>query len=119
MDEYTDEFEFDLWADLAAVDPQAFEAARARVLQSLIESAPEANRRRLRGLQWQVDKLREQAPNPLASCFRISDLMWGTVLGENGLVEQVEQLTGARARPTGPTHKADILRFERPRRHNG
>ncbi len=118
MDKHTDDFEFQLWVELADANPDAFELARAHVLESLIESAPEANRKRLRGLQWQIDRVRERAPNPLASCFHISDMMWDKVLGENGLVAHVEQLTGARPRPRGPVNSADILPFEKPRQQH-
>lgn len=118
MKDHTDEFEFEQWAELAVADPQGFEAARARVLESLIESAPAASRRRLRGLQWQVDRIREQASNPMSSCLRISELMWDKVLGSDGLVEHVEQLTGARQRPTAKRDSATVLAFERPSRPN-
>ena len=40
MDKHNDEFEFERWADLARDDPQGFESARRKVLESLIESAP-------------------------------------------------------------------------------
>ena len=96
MNHHDDEFEFDLWARLADHDPRAFEAARARVLQSLIESAPDAARRRLEGLQWRVDRIRETADNPMAACLRISGMMWDAVLREDGLVDRIEQLTGER-----------------------
>jgi len=36
------------------------------------------HRERLRGLQWRIDRLREQASNPLAACVQISNLMWTT-----------------------------------------
>ena len=51
------DFPFDEWANLATQDPRAFEDARSRVLQSLIESAPSPHRRRLEGLQWQIDRV--------------------------------------------------------------
>ncbi len=118
MKDLTDEFEFEQWAEMAAADPQGFEVARARVLESLIASAPAASRRRLRGLQWQVERIREQASNPMSSCLQISELMWDKVLGNDGLIEHVEQLTGARQRPTAPRNSAVVLAFERPSRLN-
>lgn len=87
---------FDRWAKLAADDPASFEAARRLMIESLIESAPEAARRRLRGLQWRVDQVRAQAPSPMSACLRISNLMWDSVLGEAGLLHRLERPTEPR-----------------------
>jgi Protein of unknown function (DUF3135) len=106
-------FPFDEWAKLAHHDPLAFESARRQVLQSLIESMPLTQRRRLEGLQWQIDRERELASNPLASCLKISSLMWDKVLGANGLVDNLEQLSGAKPprEQAGPV--AAVLPFTR------
>ena len=106
-----DEFPFDAWARLAREDPRAFEAARRQVLQSLIESAPLAKRRRLAGLQWQVDIARARATNPLAACLEISSMMWEAVLGEAGLVDGLDQLTGTRPQRDKPTRQAVVVPF--------
>ena len=105
------DFPFDEWTSLAASDPRAFEAARARVLCSLIEAAPVANQRRLEGLQWRIDRIRECADNPLAACIKISGMMWDTTLGENGLVESIEQLSGMRPPRAGTRHNGAVLPF--------
>lgn len=107
------DFPFDEWASLATQDPRAFEDARSRVLQSLIESVPDAHRRRLEGLQWQIDRERERADNPLAACIKISGMMWDRVLGENGLVDNLEQLTGQRPVRERRRRNAAVLPFER------
>ena len=108
-----DDFPFDQWASLAAADPQGFETARRRVLQSLIESAPAANRRRLEGLQWQIDRACERADSPLAACIKISSMMWDTVLGENGLVDSIEQLNGTKPLRERRNRNATVLTFAR------
>ncbi|MEQ8661742.1 MAG: DUF3135 domain-containing protein [Gammaproteobacteria bacterium] len=118
MKDHTDDFEFDYWAALARNDPQAFERARNEVLTSLIESAPDDTRRRLTGLQWQVDRVRESADNPLAACVRISALMWDKVLGEDGLVAHVEELTGERPPRRRPQRTATVLPLRGPERAN-
>ena len=89
-------FAFDHWASLARHDPRAFEVARRELLQSLIESAPLSARRRLAGLQWQIDRERERSDNPLASCIKVSNMMWDKVLSDGGLVDKLEQLSGVK-----------------------
>lgn len=67
---------FDVLLDLARNDPQGLEELRLTLTSSIIEAAPsEANRRRLRGIQFQVDMEREKARTPLAATIRISELM--------------------------------------------
>ena len=107
------DFPFDQWSQLAATDPAAFEAARERVLRSLIESAPATSRRRLEGLQWQIDRTRERADNPLSACIKISSLMWDKVLGEHGLVDSIEQLAGAKPVRERTQLPATVLPFQR------
>lgn len=109
------DFPFDEWTQLATHDPQAFELTRARILRSLIEAAPATSRRRLEGLQWQIDCARERADNPLAACIRISGMMWDTVLGENGLVDSIEQLTGVKPVRERTRRSAAVLPFHRHR----
>jgi hypothetical protein len=108
-----EEFPFDAWASLARHDPQAFEAARRQVLQSLIESAPITQRRRLEGLQWQIDRERERVDAPLASCIKLSSMMWDKVLGEGGLVDNLEQLSGVKPIQEHPRRQAAVLPFVR------
>lgn len=84
------EFPFDFWAHLAADDPASFEEARRLLLESLIESAPPEHRHRLRGLQWRVDQIRARAPDALGACAKISNMMWDSVLGQDGLVDRLK-----------------------------
>lgn len=79
--------DFDEWRMLASSDPEAFEALRREVLQAVIERAPEHRRRRLRGLQWRIDQVRERSASPLAACISLSDMMWEAFAGDSGLVE--------------------------------
>jgi hypothetical protein len=108
-----EEFPFDEWASLARHDPRGFESARRQVLQGLIESAPANQRRRLEGLQWQIDRERERADNPMASCIKISSMMWDRVLGEGGLVDNLEQLSGVKPPREQPRRQASVLPFSR------
>ncbi len=79
--------DFDEWQALARSDPEAFEVMRRRVLQSVIERAPERSRRRLKGLQWRVDQVRRRAVSPMAACISLSDMMWEAFAGDNGLAQ--------------------------------
>ncbi len=92
--------DFDQWFDdmveLARNDPQAFEDLRKRMVDEVIDEAPEENRRRLVGLQWRVDQERKLAKNPLAACIRISDLMWDSVTGDGGLLEHLNRVSALR-----------------------
>jgi len=72
----TDGLDFDFWKQLAQDDPEAFEALRREKVEELIQRAPERQRRRLQGLQWQIDQTRRLAGSPMASCLAISNMMW-------------------------------------------
>ena len=77
--------DFDHWAELAVTDSDAFEARRSHLIEAFISSVPEERQPRLRRLQWRIDQIRRTARTPLASCIRISRMMWDSVLGEGGL----------------------------------
>lgn len=86
----TEDFDFEHWAGMAKKNPEAFETMRKKYLDELIEQAPERIRHRMKGLQWQVDVLRERSANPMAACLSISQMMWDSVVGERGLLETLE-----------------------------
>ena len=56
-------------------DPEAFEAERKEIIASFLDTVPKENKRRLAGLQWQVDQVRNLAKTPMASCVAISNMM--------------------------------------------
>ncbi len=70
--------DFEQWARLARHDPETFEQLRHRLLDAHIARSSSAHRERLRRLQWRIDRLREQATNPMSACVQISNLMWNT-----------------------------------------
>ncbi len=86
----TEIFDFEYWSTLAKTNPEAFESMRQKYLGELIEQAPGQFKRRMEGLQWQIDLVRDRSPNPMASCLRISQMMWSSVTGENGLLDALE-----------------------------
>lgn len=107
--------DFEEWARLAEQDPEAFEARRREVLAGVIEGAPEPMRRRLEGLQWRVDRIRETAGTPLAACVRINEMMWDSLVGPGGLLEAVQGLQEPGA-PRAQRPGAQVLAFEPGRR---
>jgi hypothetical protein len=103
-------FEFEQWARLANDDPASFEEARRLMIDSLIAAAPEGIQLRLRGLQWQVDRLRE-LHNPMGACVKISKLMWHQVLGEDGLLDNVQRLGNRESANRTEKLPGKVLRF--------
>ena len=76
---FLNDITFEEWADLATSDPQEFEKLRQDNITALIESAPLPRQQRLRGLQWQIDLIRERhKDSSMAACIAISELMWET-----------------------------------------
>jgi len=67
--------DFDDLVLLAKNNPEEFEILRTNLCNALIERAPETSRRRLRGIQFQIDMERRKASNPMAACIRISQMM--------------------------------------------
>lgn len=61
--------------DLAKNHPEELERLRLEEIDNLINSAPEHMRKRLRGLQFQVDCKRRLHKNPLGACIEISRMM--------------------------------------------
>jgi hypothetical protein len=88
------EIDFDTWSEMARIDPETFESMRRAAIEAVIENAPEANRERLRRLQWRIDQERRLARTPMAACLRISRMMWRAVLGPGGLQDRLGELQG-------------------------
>jgi hypothetical protein len=66
---------FDTLLHLAQHDPQQLEDLRDQLARKTINSAPEPLRKRLRGLQFQIDAKRRLAKTPLSACIHISNMM--------------------------------------------
>jgi hypothetical protein len=61
--------------EMAQQDPDALERLRQQHVKAAIEAAPEDYRKRLEGLQFQIDGQRRLAKSPMASCLTISKMM--------------------------------------------
>ena len=67
---------FDVLVDMARNDPQGLEALRTRLTRQVIETASnDVARRRLEGLQFEVEVERRKARSPLGASVRISEMM--------------------------------------------
>lgn len=69
---------FDVLREMAQKDPEALERLRVQLCDQLIQDAPPAYRRKLRGLQFRVDMERRRAKSPMAACIAISGMMHDT-----------------------------------------
>ncbi len=107
---HSDSFDFDGWANLARTDQTAFEHKRKKILDAVIAEAPARNQAQLRRIQWKLDRIRELAPTPLAACVRMQELMWDSVLSDDGLLARLRQLPPSE---TAPANTAKILQFPR------
>jgi len=108
------EMNFDTWSEMARDDPEAFESMRRAAIEAVIAQAPEANRERLRRLQWRIDQERRLAPTPMAACLRISRMMWSAVLGPNGLNDRFTELRRLLSGQTpGPAPGGRVVAFSR------
>ena len=67
--------DFDTLVLLAKEDPEAFEQLREEQVNRVIQQSPDHLRRRLQGLQFQVDAKRQIATTPMQTCVEISRMM--------------------------------------------
>jgi hypothetical protein len=106
--------EFDEAVKLAKDDPEAFEQYRLDAIEALITSAPEENRQKLRRLQWRIEQERKLAPNPIAACVKLQQMMWDAFTGDHGLVEALENLRNPGLSSNRQLRNAEVLAFSRP-----
>ncbi len=114
LSQNTNALDFEFWMQLAKDDPEAFEKSRQERVAQLIEQAPTRQRRRLQGLQWQIDQTRKLARGPIAACLAISNMMWDSVhqLNEQQHELATTPLNGNSAnRIQNTSAAATILRF--------
>lgn len=103
--------DFDQWQELAESDPETFESARLTMIDEVIESAPPAQQKRLRCLQWRIDQERRLSNNPLGACIRLSSMMWDSVIGEEGLLDSLQRLSDMPDGLYRPPRKPRVIPF--------
>jgi Protein of unknown function (DUF3135) len=68
---------FEELAELARRDPNALQALARLLTDDVIRHAPgAASRRRLEGLKFRIEMEQRRAPNPLAACAKLSQMMF-------------------------------------------
>jgi len=98
---------FETWANLASTDPQRFETLRRDKISALIERTTGARQKRLRGLQWKIDQIRDSR-STMEACLAISELMWETF---EHLAEILKAQVDNQPLTQTPTMNADIIPF--------
>ena len=104
------DIDFEYWSLLASSDPQKFEELRQDQITAIIENASsQRQKRRLRGLQWRIDQIREQhKDSAMAACIAISELMWETF---EHLAKLLQSTTESSLRQPAPVKTANIIPF--------
>lgn len=101
--------DFEYWSILASTDPQKFEQLRQDKISAVIDRATNQRQQRLRGLQWKIDRIREQhKDSATAACLAISELMWETFEHLAELLQS--QAENALSTPT-PAIRDNIIPF--------
>lgn len=103
-------FDFSEWSELANSDPDAFEQRRQEAIEQTIQAMPVDKQKRIRGLQWRIDQERQMAKSPMATCIKLSNMMWEQVLGDNGLINSIKNIEKQPAQPV-LNHKNNLLQF--------
>lgn len=67
--------DFDVLLGMAKNNPDELEQLRKNLTGQVIDSAPDEIKRRLHGLQFQIDARRHSSKNPMSSCIKISQMM--------------------------------------------
>ena len=82
--------DFDVLVKMAQTDPEGLERFRQQEINKLIDSAPESSKKRLRGLQFQIDAQRQiHKDSPMGSCMKISLMMHQSFSELRGWLNQI------------------------------
>lgn len=80
---------FDELLKMAQQHPAEFERWRQQAINDSILSAPAPIRRRLQGVQFQIDAQRQIHPSPMGACIKISTMMHESVDTLNDLLHDL------------------------------
>ncbi len=70
-----EDLSFDEWCELHQSDPRRFNAYRLKILNDLIDSAPEQSKPRLRGLLFRMEGESRRSRSQLGYNLRLSSMM--------------------------------------------
>ena len=106
-------FNFDEWKILHEKDPDEFEHKRKIYIAQVIARTSSRNQRRLHGILFQVEAIRERSANPLKSCIDISQMMWQYFNQLNDLLNDFDNAClDKKVRSSTQTSSAVILSFK-------
>ena len=102
---------------MAVSEPEQLEALRKKLATELIENAPQHYRKRLNGLQFQIDMERRKTNNPLHCCIKISEMMLDSYQNLKTAIQTVDE---TRKQPPNDfsrsksitQHSAEIIDFK-------
>jgi hypothetical protein len=100
---------FERLHEMAIKDPDGLERLRQEYVEAAINIAPEAYRRRLKGLQFQIDGQRQVSTNSLSACINISKMMHESLYQLRDLINSQDEVTEPQQKD-----KAVVLSFPNP-----
>lgn len=100
------QFDIEQLLNLAKTDPAALEALRQREIAALIDKAPPHARKRLRGLQFEIDCQRRLHKTPMGACVAISQMMMVSLAKLNAALHGEQPYT--------QPQRAKVLPLDRP-----
>jgi len=100
------------WAQLAQQDPDAFEEMRVELLDEFIKNSPTSIQKRLEGIQWKIDLIRQHADSSAEVLTEISKMMWESTqqLGQKQQ-DLLNLCTGKETDTISNLESAQILNF--------
>lgn len=107
------EFDFDAWVKLARENPEEFERQRQATLRASIESAPAEHRKRLEGLQFQIDMERQRSGSALGACIKLNSMMWAGFFRLRKELNGLAEGTAVTEPRPAPKTSADVISMER------
>ena len=114
-----DDLSFEEWCEMHRSDPDRFEACRLKLLNDLIDAAPDESKPRLRGLMFRMEGEARRSGSQLGYVLRLSSMMM-EMLDE--MREQMSTLIGGDAKASerrSARESARVLPFARGEDRSG
>ncbi len=101
------------WAQLARQDPQAFETMRTELLNEFIQNSPANQQRKLQGMQWKIELVRQRTNSPAEALAEITGMMWQSAQQlEKKQQDLLDVCAGKEFTPSPFRESAQILNFQ-------
>ncbi len=108
--------DFDTLQRMAEDNPKELEILRKQLSQQVIDAAPDRIKKRLHGLQFQIDAQCAMSHNPLAACIKLSAMMHESLASLRDLLNEVagQNMMQPQLAESEITQSAQVIPF-RPR----